>query len=85
MAAFGYTACNTSAFVESARLYNPKLFASLRRRTAKIVLIATPKTMIEQFATNVEHVLGDAEGTHHPMRTNASNEVIEGMSAFSAA
>lgn len=85
MAAFGYTACNTGAFCESARLYNPKLFASLSGRKSKITLGRSPKIMVNQFATNLEHVLGDAEGNRQPMRTDASADLLYSMSATSAA
>lgn len=83
--AFGYRFTKTTAFTDSARRFNPKLFASLQTQRSPLVLVETPKTFIEQFATNFEHILGDVDGARQPMRTNATLPVLEELTQSSAA
>ncbi len=83
--AFGYRFTKTTAFTDSAKRFNPKLFASLQTQPASLVLVQTPKVFIEEFATNFEHVLGGVDGSREPMRTNATLPVLEELSQSSAA
>ncbi len=83
--AFGYRFTKTSEFTESAKRYNPKLFASLQTQSASLVLMQTPKTSIEEFATNFEHILGGVEGAREPMRMDSTVDHTAAMSESSAA
>lgn len=82
---FGYRFTKSTEFADSARRYNPKLFASLQTQPASLVLMETPKVFIEQFSSNFEHVLGDVEGVREPMRTNSTLPVLEELTQSSAA
>ncbi len=83
--AFGYRFKKSSEFTESAKRYNPKLFASLQTQASPLALIETPKINIEEFATNFERILGDVEGTHAPMRKDSTVDYSETMAETSAA
>ncbi|MBY0428883.1 MAG: hypothetical protein K2Q32_06655 [Alphaproteobacteria bacterium] len=82
---FGFRFTKTTAFTDSAKRYNPKLFASLQTQESPLVLMETPKVFIEQFATNFEEMLGDVEGAREPMRTNSALPVLEELTQSSAA
>ena len=82
---FGFRFTKTTAFTDSAKRYNPKLFASLQPQESALVLMETPKVFIEQFATNFEEMLGGVEGAREPMRTNSTLPEVEELSQSSAA
>ncbi|MDX1922931.1 MAG: hypothetical protein SFW65_07375 [Alphaproteobacteria bacterium] len=83
--AFGYRFKKSSEFTESAKRYNPKLFASLQAQSSPLELMETPKFKIEEFSTNFEYILGDVEGKHAPMRKDSEVDYSETMSETSAA
>ncbi|NDE89902.1 MAG: hypothetical protein EB059_01995 [Alphaproteobacteria bacterium] len=83
--AFGYRFTKTTAFTESARRYNPKLFVSLHARPSRITLREASKNSIEEFATNLEHMLGSIEGAREPMRKDSAFAYADTMAETSAA